>query len=367
LLSGNFEVAVGVYRIKQETVGGVFKKMGQRPMRSSLSGVALAILFLTVPLSASEQKYTDARSDGLLGPIRSVSTREERAQIEWHQPDGPTVALPASCQECEYDLEGNRIKAGQIVDGEFRGDVVRFLRDNAGKVIEKIAANYKGEMYRREVIGPYGITEQDLFENGKQISQSVWFYDANGHVSEYRNYDRDGVIAGSSFSTTDASGNFKEQWDSGPNGSFSLHFVETNDPKIDTFTFTNFNENGSTKVTFTTVGTKVISYWQEPSERQVFGSTFFMDPVGKTQESCSCHSDGSCDHVISYFPDEARHHVSRTEWRDAAGVLKLSADYEYELDQFRNWTRRTVWVWSPELGNRKLYETDYRTLTYWIK
>jgi hypothetical protein len=354
-------------RIKKETDGSSLQATGAAAMRNCLSGVGLAILFLPPSLCASEPKYTDARSDGLLGPIRSVSTREERAEIEWHQPDGPTVALPTSCQECEYDLEGNRIKTGQIIDGEFRGDAVRFLRDSTGKVIEKIAENYKGEMYRREVIGPYGITEQDLFENEKQISRSLWFYDGNGHVSEYRNYDRDGVIVGSSFSTIDASGNFKEEWDSGPNGSFSLHFVQTNDPKTDTFTFSNFNENGSIKVTFTTMGTKVISYWQEPSEQQVFGSTFFMDPVGKTQESYSCHSDGSCDHVISYFADEARHHVSQIEWRDAEGLLKLSADYGYELDQFGNWTKRTVWVWSPELGNRKLYETDYRTLTYWIK
>jgi hypothetical protein len=336
-------------------------------MKTGPASAALATLLLGLSLDASEPKYTDARSDGLLGPIRSVSTREERAQIEWHQPDGPTIALPVSCQECEYDLEGNRIKTGQIIDGEFRGDVIRLLRDSTGRVIEKITENYRGEMHRREVIGPYGITEEDGFESGKRISQSFWFYDENGHISECRNYDRDGVIVGSSFSTIDASGEFKEEWDSGPNGSFSLHFAQTNDPKTDTFTFTNFNENGSIKVTFTTVGTKVISYWQEPSEQQVFGSNFFMDPVGKTQESYSCHSEGSCDHVISYFPDEARHQASRTEWHDAAAVLKLSADNEYELDLFGNWTKRTVWVWSPELGARKLYETDYRTLEYWIK
>lgn len=336
-------------------------------MRGSLSGVALTIFFFPMSLSASEPKYTDARSDGFWGPIRSVSTREEREQIEWHPPDGPAVALPAGCPECEYDLEGSRIKTGQIMDGEFHGEVVRLLRDSTGKVIEKIAENNNGEMYRREVIGPYGILEQDGFENGKQISRSLWFYDANGHLSEFRNYDRDGVIVDSSFSMNDASGNFKEEWNFGRDGSFSLHFVQTNNPKTDTFTFTNFNENGSIKVTFTTVGTNVISYWQEPSEQQVFGSNFSMDPVGKTQESYSCHDDGSCDHVISYFSDEARLHASRIEWRDAAGVLKVSADYEYVFDQFGNWTKRSVWVWNPELGNRKLYETDYRTLTYWIK
>ena len=328
---------------------------------------ALAILLLGLPLDASEPKGTDARSDGFFGPIKSVSTREERAQIEWQQPDGPTIALPVSCGGCEYDLMGNRIKAGQITDGEWRGDVVRFLRDSTGDVIEKFAENYKGEMYRRDVLGPYGILEEDGFESGKQISESLWLYDANGHVSEFRNYDRDGVITSRSFTTSDASGDFKEEWDYGRNGVFSLHFVETNDPKTDTYTFTNLNEDGSIKVTFTTVGTKLISYRQEPSEQPLFGGTFFLDPVGKTRESYTCHSDSSCDHIVYYFTDETRCDARRAEWHDAAGVLKLSADYEYELDQLGNWTKRIVWLWSPELGERKLYETDYRTLTYWSK
>jgi hypothetical protein len=121
------------------------------------------------------------------------------------------------------------------------------------------------------------------------------------------------------------------------------------------------------KVSYTTVGTKVISYWQEPAEQQVYGDSFFMDPVGNTQDAYICHGDGSCEHIISFFTDETSHRVRRIEWHDAAGVLKLSGDYEYEFDQFGNWTKRTVWVWSAELGERKLYETDYRTLTYWKK
>jgi hypothetical protein len=332
-----------------------------------LASAALAILLLGLSLDASEPKHTDARWDGFVGPIKSVTTREERAQIEWQQPNGPTIALPVSCRECEYDLMGNRIKAGQIADGEWRGEVVRFLRDSTGNVIEKFAENNKGEMYRRDVIGPYGIVEQDGFESGRQISQSLWLYDANGHVSEFRSYDRDGVITSRSFTTSDASGDSKEEWDYGRNGVFSVHFVETNDPKTDTYTFTNLNENGSIKVTFTTVGSKLISYRQEPSEQPVFGGNFSLDPVGKTRESFACHSDSSCDHILYYFTDETRRDVRRAEWLDAAGVLKLSADYEYELDQLGNWTKRIVWVWSAGFGERKLYETDHRTLTYWSK
>lgn len=336
-------------------------------MKTGPGSAGVAILLLGLSLDASEPKYTDAQTDGFLGPVRSVSTREERARIEWHQPDGPTVALPAGCAECEYDLEGNLIKTGQIIDGEWRGDTVRLVHDSTGNVTERIAENYKGEVYRREVLGPHGIQEEDLFEDGNQISWSFWFYDSNGHLSEFRNYDRDGVIGARSFSVIDASGNRKEEWDYKADGGFSLHFVEINDPKTDTYTFTNLNEDESTKVALTTVGTRVISYRQEPSEKPVLGSTVFMDPVGKTRESYSCHSDGSCDHVIYYFTDATRRHASRIEWRDSGEVLKLSADYEYELDQFENWTKRRVWVWSPELEERKLYETDYRTLSYWAK
>ena len=335
------------------------------PLKTCTGTTAVAMLLLVLSLDASEPKYSDARSDGFLGPIRSVSTKEERVRIEWHQPDGPTVALSAGCPECEYDLEGNRVKTGQTIDGEWRGDTMRLMRDSAGKVIEKIAENYKGEVYSREVLGPYGIQEEDLFKDGNRISQSLWFYDSDGHVSEYRNYGQDGVIGARSFSVSDAAGNRKEQWDYRADGVFSLHFLEVNDPQTDTYIFTNFNEDGSMKVTFTTKGTKLISYWQEPSERPVFGSTFFMDPVGKTQESYTCHSDSNCDHIISFFTDETRRNASRVEWHDAEGILKLWADYDYEIDQFGNWSKRTVWVGSSELEGRKLYETDYRTLTYW--
>jgi hypothetical protein len=334
-------------------------------VKPGLVSAAVATLLLGLSLDASEPKQTDARSDGFLGPIRSVSTREEKVSIEWHQPDGPAVARPVLCRECEYDQEGNRVKSGQILDGEFRGEVFRILRDSAGNVIERRAENIQGEVYRRDVIGPYGITEQDIFEHDKLVSQSTWFYDENGHPSGFQGYDGDGIVRASSLSIVDASGNFKEQWDYGPKGIFSLHFLQRYEPKTDTFTFTSLNEDGSIRVEFTRVGTRVVSYRQEPSEHPVFGRTFFTDPVGNTLEGYSCHSDGSCDHIVTTFTDVSRRDATRVEWHDPAGRLMLAADYEYELDQIGNWLKRTVWVWSPELKERKLYETDHRKLKYW--
>jgi hypothetical protein len=43
----------------------------------------------------------------------------------------------------------------------------------------------------------------------------------------------------------------------------------------------------------------------------------------------------------------------------------MEADYEYELDAYGNWTKRTIWVQTRESGERQLLEKDARTLTYY--
>jgi hypothetical protein len=335
-------------------------------MRLSIHCASLAILLAATSLCASETKSTDARTDGFLGPIRSVSAREEKAQLEWHQPkNAPIIPGGVSCRECEYDRQGNLTRSGGLVDGEFRGDSYRLVKDENGKVIERVVENYRGEVYRREVLSLFGITLEEDFEDGILKSRRSWSYDGSGHLTYYFGYDQDGALVGSSERVTNARGNFKEEWDYGRDGSFSLHFVETTDPQKDTWSFTTFNENGSVKLALATQGTKVTSFWREPGEEYEFGTTLFMDPVGKTHESYHCHLGGGCDHIVSYFPDEQRHNGRREEWHDPAGVLQLAVDYEYEVDAFGNWTKRTLWLWTPELAERKLFETDYRTLKYW--
>lgn len=328
-------------------------------MKTGLAIIVLAVLIFAMRLDASEPK-TDARNDGLIGPVRSVSARQELQQVDWHQKNAKAEVIGISCYECEYDREGNRIKSGGLV-------AVRVVRNENGRVTERIEENDKGEVIRRDVLGPYGITEQVGYQEGKAISRSTWSYDQNGRMKEFYSYDREGVVIGSSISTSDARGDIKEEWDYGPNGVFSLHFAQIYNPQTDINTFTSFGENGSVKVTFTTKGTEVLSYWQETGEQNVFGSFFWRDRAGKTEVIHSCNPDGTCDEITSYFPDEITNQVRRVEWHDPAQVLRLAFDYEYVLDSLGNWTKRTVWVWSPELGERKLGETDYRTITYWSK
>src|SRR5260370_35644825 len=107
-------------------------------MKTVPTSAAFAILLLALSLEASEPKITDARNDGLFGPIRSISTRQETYQVDWGQKDAKAAVLGIACWECEYDREGNRIKSGGIVDGEFRGDSILIIRDKHESGIERI-------------------------------------------------------------------------------------------------------------------------------------------------------------------------------------------------------------------------------------
>ena len=75
--------------------------------------------------------------------------------------------------------------------------------------------------------------------------------------------------------------------------------------------------------------------------------------------------DGSRVHYV-YLDANRRNPVS-AEWRDDSGTLRYAAYFTYEIDAYRNWTHREIWVWSTELGERKLYGADSRIITYWAQ
>ena len=325
-------------------------------MRTKVFRTVVAILLLATGIDASEEKTTDARRDELFGPVRFVSTKQESQQLDWGQKDAKIAIGGSLCAKCEYDIHGNRVGAGR-----------RIVYNESGEISEKIYENADGEITARDVMGPFGITEQISYVNGKPIRRSVKRYDANGNMAESYTYDDAGNVTASTFCTSDIGGHNRDARDYGEKGIFQAHYTETYDPKSDVWTFTDFDEVGAVKAAIVTKNSDVVSYWQKATAGPVFGSNFFMDPDGRIQKSYSCNPDGTCDHITSYFDDDDRHHVRRVEWRDPEHNLRLSFDYEYQLDRFNNWTKRTVWVWSPELGERKLAEVDFQTLTYWNK
>lgn len=93
-----------------------------------------------------------------------------------------------------------------------------------------------------------------------------------------------------------------------------------------------------------------------------------VGPFGNMEEShYQCHSDGNCERArVRYvYLDAKRRNPQSVEWRDDSGGLLYGAYYDYEIDAQRNWTHRVIWVWSRLLGERKVYETDSRTISYW--
>jgi hypothetical protein len=66
-----------------------------------------------------------------------------------------------------------------------------------------------------------------------------------------------------------------------------------------------------------------------------------------------------------FLADNTKRDPVKVTLRDTEHRALMEADYEYELDSFGNWTKRTVWVWTRESGERQLLEEDTRTLTYY--
>jgi hypothetical protein len=296
--------------------------------------------------------------------VKSVSTRVERKAVEFREPDGPAVILTAGCEECNYDLDGNRIRLGQMDGTNFYGHTIQFIRDSGGIVTERVDQNEKGQLTGRSVMGPFGSVEDTVYSDGQLASRRTYRYDDRGNVIEILALDPDGAEVSRSTMTYDDTGHVVEEWDRGRNNSFELHFVHTYNPKSHFETFTTFNENGSAKLSWVLQDATMLSYRQQPGDGSVLGSTFFMDSGPRKQEARNYHSDGTFERVESEFLDEQKRNVSHMERHGPTDELVIVADYEYEFDLIGNWTKRTTWLWTPGLGRRTLYEIDYRTIEY---
>jgi YD repeat-containing protein len=321
---------------------------------------------MALSVCSADKKSIDMQIDGFSGPVKSVSTRVEMNAVEFPGPDGPVVIQTAGCEKCDYDQDGNRIWSGQMEGTNFRGQSTRFIRDANGIVTERVEQNEEGQVIGRSVMGPFGAVEDIQYSDGQQELRRTFRYDDKGNVIEIVNLDPTGAENNHSTMTYDEAGHVVEEWDRGRNDSFEFHFVHTYDSKTHFETWTTFNENGSAELSWVLQDTKMLSYWQS-GDGPVLGSAFLMDSGPRMQEARNYYSDGSFDRVESEFLDEQKRNVKRVERHSPTDELVNVADYEYEFDLLGNWTKRSVWVWTPGLGQRTLYETDYRTIEYWNK
>lgn len=338
-----------------------------QPLRHLTLSLLLAGFAVCAP-AQQQRNLTDAQRMDLAGPVKSVSVTASKTDVVWQQPSGPTLVLPIWCWECEFDADGSQTTVGRIFDGSFHGEIIRLVRDANGHVNNRFFTDPStGETNRHEVVGPFGPTEQTSYQHGQLLSHTLIRYDEVGHILDSQTLDAAGNQISRMEVHVDKEGNNKEEWGWGKEGELTLHFQQTFDPKTQFENFNSFNSFGSLILTWTVIHGKLASFWELADSPPQFGDGFTEDAGNDTSENYDCHGNRNCEvsRIHYEYLDPKRRNPLSAEWRDAAGNLRYAAYYEYEIDAFRNWTHRQIWVWSPTLGERKLYETDSRSIAYW--
>jgi hypothetical protein len=335
--------------------------------------LSMSILMVCTASSAQEERKTDAQKDGLVGPVKSVSTLVTMSSVKWQQPGGPTIVQPVWCRDCSYDQDGNKTISGQIVDGNFLGDLIDIRRDSNGHVTDRTVTNAaNGQVRVHQMVGPFGTTEETDYYSGtgNVTAQQTFSYDQYGRIHDWLSLDGDGKQLSNCITTHAKDGTLTEQSCFDKNN--QPNWLQTYDPDRDLEHFTVFDESGAVRLTWTRSQGKVIAFWEQPGPhaQSQFGENFSEFEDSGNAENYSCHPIGQCDiaHVRYQYLDPAkkRNPIS-AEWRDADGHLVVAAYCEYELDSAGNWTHRKVWVASSEQSDRALYEEDSRTIASWQK
>jgi hypothetical protein len=321
---------------------------------------------LTLTTHGQELNRTDAQRDDLAGPVKSVSSKVVLSSVRWQQPGGPTLLIPIWCMDCTYDRDGSRTRSGQVVDGKFVGQIIRLVRDQNEQLTDRLVVDAStGQLQRHDVMGPFGRTENTDYIGGNLHWRQTYSYDQSGNMTEWLTFDSTGKQISRILLNREPDGALKEKSAWGEDG--QLNYQQTLDPETKVERFTSFDQFARAQLTWTVVAGKLVSFWEAPDSPSQWGDNFTETEGNGDPENFACHSDGNCDVSrvhYEYLDPKGRNPVS-AEWRDSDGNLRFAVYYDYEIDSFRNWTYRRVWVWSRDLGKRSLYETDSRQITYW--
>jgi hypothetical protein len=299
---------------------------------------------------------------GFAGPIKAVSTVQQTFMRQPIQPDGPTIIYPLFCVDCEFDQQGNEVMEST------GGGVERIILDAQGRVKEEISENQDGEVVCRTAYtnGPAGKVQSDEYRDGKLFSTSTFAYDGQGNMVESSTYKPDGTLESQTWSRFDEHGHELESISEGP-GDMYYDVIKTYNPRTGHLeSFTSLNRDGSMRLSFRLDEDAVLSYWQQPGDERTYGSDIcFADDNGTEQDCREYNWDGTYATIHYAFTDRTKRNPANVILYDTERQLVMEADYEYELDAYENWMKRTVWVRTRESGERQLLEKDTRTLTYY--
>jgi hypothetical protein len=334
-------------------------------MRTLRFVLSLVLASAAAIVWAQDVRKSEAQQDGLSGSVRSVSMHAEQSQLKL---DGMEIwaVQNVSSGETEYDRDGNRTKVGQSSgpNGEFQGQTMQFVRDGNGRVIERtISMVPPDEVIEHDVYGPFGLVQSTNFSNGKTTFLNTVSYDARGNVLENESLEGDGKPSSRTLYRRRPDGQWTERtmWTGG-----ALRSHESYDPDSDFQRYEEYDKSGAVAVTFTHRHDRIESYWSA-REGPNAGTSVVSNLDNGDVRISRCQRGGTCDadtHHAVYL-DKARHNPVMTEIRSDDGKVLCRAYYEYEMDDHENWTRRKVSLQRGAQGERTLYETDSRAITYW--
>jgi hypothetical protein len=332
-----------------------------------LRPVIVLCAFSICRASAQSSPPTEAESaDGFLGRVETAVTDVHTNRFDFAQPEGPSIVFPVGFKALEFDRDGNRVKAGEILhNGNFFGEIIRNIRDPDGHITQRLYTDFvSGKLSHEDWFGPYGILRSDIYIRGELFQRQLYTYDEQGRMSMRTTQDgKDTVIEGRVMKTANDGQEVKESTVGHVAGEL---FDEEIDNKNNSHLFERFDENGKPELQSSIHQGKVDSFWAASNQRNQWGSnsTSFTNRSDASRTSCT-NNGCTTSHIHYEFVDEAKKHPLSAEWKDANGKLIYAAYYEYVFDSHANWVRREVWIISPRHPNRTFYETDIRTITYW--
>jgi hypothetical protein len=328
--------------------------------------VVLFLITIGAGAATAEKKpQTEAGQDGLSGSVHSVVMTEQTIMSKL-DPAGGWVVQNIPSGNVEYDRQGYRMKVGKDdANGEFQGQMSQIMRDAHGRVIERtIRILPSQDLLERDVYGPFGLVESTFFSSGKPTSVHTVNYDQLGNVLDESTMDGNGKPMGRTLYRRNSNGAWTERtmWIQGV-----LHSFETYNPDSDFQRYEQYDSSGDVMTTFTYSHGRVQTYWSALTDPN--GGTPMIDNLdnGDTRTTF-CHNQGrTCDERTRHavYLDPVKHNPIMTEILSDDGRPLVRAFYEYQMDGHENWTTRKVWVQPGEQGERALYETDSRTITYW--
>jgi hypothetical protein len=168
--------------------------------------------------SAQSPPPTEAESaDGFLGPVETAVTDVQNYGFDFVQPEGPSIVYPVGFKAREFDHDGNRVKAGEILpNGNFFGEIIRNIQDSDGHITQRIYTDFaSGKLSHEDWFGPYGILRSDIYIRGELFQRLLYTYDEQGRMSKRTTQDGKGTVIESRVMKTANDGQVVKESDRG--------------------------------------------------------------------------------------------------------------------------------------------------------